>query len=94
MDKTIQCRDCGAEFQFTEAEQAFYAEKGFQNDPVRCPECRAKRKAQRNNRNSGERKMYDVICDECGAATQVPFQPSGDRPVYCRDCFEAKKNSY
>ena len=34
---------------------------------------------------SGE---YDVICAECGQPTQVPFQPRGDRPVYCRACFE------
>ena len=39
-DKTLTCKDCGAEFVFTEGEQAFYAEKGFENDPVRCPECR------------------------------------------------------
>ena len=35
-DKTLTCKDCGAEFVFTEGEQAFYAEKGFENDPVRC----------------------------------------------------------
>ncbi|WP_244835178.1 zinc-ribbon domain-containing protein [Clostridium sp. BJN0001] len=43
-DKTITCRDCGKEFIFTEGEQEFYKEKGFQNDPVRCPECRRKKK--------------------------------------------------
>ena len=48
-DKTIVCKDCGAEFVFTEGEQAFYAEKGFSTDPVRCPECRKARKAARNN---------------------------------------------
>lgn len=48
-DKTIVCKDCGKEFVFTEGEQAFYAEKGFTNDPVRCPECRKARKAARNN---------------------------------------------
>ncbi len=48
-DKTIVCKDCGKEFVFTEGEQAFYAEKGFTNEPVRCPECRKARKAQRNN---------------------------------------------
>ncbi len=48
-DKTIVCKDCGNEFVFTEGEQAFYAEKGFENDPVRCPECRkAKKNARRN----------------------------------------------
>ena len=35
--------------------------------------------------------MYDVICDGCGKPTQVPFQPRGDRPVYCRDCYQANK---
>ncbi len=45
-DKTIQCRDCGDEFVFTEGEQEFYAERDF-NDPIRCPDCRRARKAQR-----------------------------------------------
>jgi hypothetical protein len=46
-DKTIVCKDCGAEFAFTEGEQAFYKEKGFENEPVRCPECRRARKNAR-----------------------------------------------
>lgn len=36
-DETLTCRDCGKEFVFTASEQAFYAEKGFQNKPRRCP---------------------------------------------------------
>lgn len=48
-DKTIVCKDCGSEFIFTEGEQAFYQEKGFTNDPVRCPECRKTRKQQKYN---------------------------------------------
>ncbi|MEY7999823.1 zinc-ribbon domain-containing protein [Clostridium sp. JNZ X4-2] len=47
-DKTIVCKDCGKEFVFTEGEQEFYKEKGFENDPVRCPECRKKRKSEKN----------------------------------------------
>mgnify|MGYP000844599600 FL=1 len=47
-DKTIVCKDCGKEFVFTEGEQEFYKEKGFENDPVRCPDCRRKRKAEKN----------------------------------------------
>ena len=39
-DKTIVCKDCGAEFVFTAGEQEFYAEKGFQNEPQRCRACR------------------------------------------------------
>ena len=39
-DRTLKCKDCGADFIFTEGEQAFYKEKGFENDPVRCLACR------------------------------------------------------
>lgn len=55
-DKTLTCRDCGAEFVFTEGEQAFYKEKGFENDPVRCPDCRRARKnARRQQQNEYDR---------------------------------------
>lgn len=35
-----------------------------------------------------QREMHDVTCASCGTRTQVPFKPTGDRPVYCRDCFQ------
>lgn len=54
-DKTLVCKDCGKEFVFTEGEQAFYKEKGFENEPLRCPECRKARKQQRNS-NRGFRR--------------------------------------
>lgn len=50
-DKTLVCQDCGNEFIFTAGEQAFYKEKGLENEPKRCKECRDKRKAARNNQN-------------------------------------------
>ncbi|ERK28928.1 zinc-ribbon domain-containing protein [Clostridium intestinale] len=49
-DKTIVCRDCGKDFVFTEGEQAFYKEKGFDNEPVRCVDCRRAKKQQNNRR--------------------------------------------
>ena len=49
-DKKITCKDCGKEFIFTVGEQEFYKEKGFDNEPVRCADCRRARKAQQNNR--------------------------------------------
>ncbi len=49
-DKTLTCSDCGMEFEFSEREQAFYAEKGF-TEPRRCPSCRASRKAARAGGN-------------------------------------------
>ncbi|MBQ7152919.1 MAG: zinc-ribbon domain containing protein [Clostridia bacterium] len=88
-DKTLVCRDCGQEFTFTASEQAFYAEKGFTNEPSRCKACRDAHKAQRN---SGEpRKMYDVVCAACGNPCKVPFEPKGDRPVYCSECFNKQR---
>ncbi|MBL4933923.1 zinc-ribbon domain-containing protein [Clostridium paridis] len=50
-DKTLVCKDCGKEFVFTVGEQEFFKEKGFENDPVRCPECRKARKTQKFNRD-------------------------------------------
>ena len=82
-DRTLTCKECGKEFVFSASEQEFYAEKGFQNDPARCFECRQARKRQRNNR-----EMFDVLCAECGCETHVPFKPTEDRPVYCRDCYQ------
>jgi CxxC-x17-CxxC domain-containing protein len=93
-DKTLQCRDCEQEFVFTAGEQEFYAEKGFQNEPTRCRECRDARKRERDSsgRSNGQgRQLYTVVCADCGVETEVPFQPRGDRPVYCRDCFAAHK---
>ncbi len=49
-DKTIQCVDCGEDFTFTAGEQAFYKEKGLDNEPKRCKACRDKRKEERNSR--------------------------------------------
>ena len=94
-DKTLTCRDCGVDFIFSGSEQAFFAEKGFTNEPGRCPSCRAnKRNAQGGGSRGGDRQMYEVICDGCGATTQVPFQPRGDKPVYCRECYQRQNPRY
>ena len=50
-DKTIKCVDCGTEFTFTARDQAFYAEKGFNNEPKRCKACRDQKKAKMNKDN-------------------------------------------
>ncbi|NLO20752.1 MAG: zinc-binding protein [Syntrophomonadaceae bacterium] len=98
-DKYLVCKDCGSEFLFSASEQAFYAEKGFENEPGRCPTCRRARKQQRNSfgnsRGREDRQMFSTVCAACGQETTVPFEPTGDRPVYCRDCFQARRaNSY
>ena len=88
-DKTLVCKDCGAEFVFTAGEQEFYASRGFQNEPQRCKPCRdAKKNAAR-----APREMFTTVCANCGKEAKVPFQPSDDRPVYCSECYAAQKNS-
>ena len=54
-DKTLTCIDCGNEFTFTAGEQEFYKEKGLENEPKRCKECRDKKKASRENRSNEQR---------------------------------------
>ncbi len=49
-EETLVCKDCGKEFLFTEGEQAFYKEKGFENKPSRCADCRRANKQRRGNR--------------------------------------------
>jgi CxxC-x17-CxxC domain-containing protein len=95
-DERLTCTDCGAEFVFTAGEQEFFAAKGFQNKPNRCPACRSARKASRGGatRAAGlgsAREMYSVTCSACGQPAEVPFQPRGDKPVYCRDCFAPRQ---
>ena len=60
-DKTITCRDCGMDFVFTAGEQEVYAQKGFTNEPTRCPNCRRARKSGGGDRDRGgygERDSY------------------------------------
>ena len=88
-DKTITCKSCGTDFVFTENEQAFYKEKGFENEPQSCPPCRKAKKQQLRGGNSrGEREMFPAICAECGKSTTVPLKQTGDKPVYCKECYQ------
>ncbi len=89
-DKSLQCSDCSTTFTFSVEDQEFYQSKGFTNEPKRCPECRQARKSERGGSSSSygaPRQMFPVTCAECGKSTEVPFQPRGDKPVYCSDCF-------
>ena len=101
-DKSIKCYDCSNTFTFGAEEQEQFASRGHTNEPKRCPTCREERKSRQqanggNSHNSGSygnrsyssapRKMFPVTCVTCGKDTQVPFEPRGDRPVYCSDCY-------
>ncbi|MGD0152559.1 MAG: CxxC-x17-CxxC domain-containing protein [Thermacetogeniaceae bacterium] len=95
-EKILKCRECGCEFVFSASEQEYFAEKEFA-DPGRCLQCRQVRK--QNNLNAfrpgsrpQQREMHSATCSGCGVKTQVPFRPSYDRPVYCKDCLSRKHN--
>jgi CxxC-x17-CxxC domain-containing protein len=97
-DKMLSCRDCSKQFAFTTSEQEFYAQKGFTSDPSRCPDCREARKSQRGTTGSNTRhddrparQTFKATCSDCGGVAELPFNPSGDRPVYCRDCFGKRR---
>lgn len=90
-DKTLVCVECGSEFAFTASEQEFHASKGFGHEPKRCLSCRQARRARKTNGNTekktAQREYYDAVCVVCGADTQVPFLPEGNRPVCCSGCY-------
>ena len=99
-DKSIQCSDCGATFTFSVEDQEFFQKKGFTNEPKRCPDCRQKRKSERYGSSSygsssygTPRQMFPVTCAECGKETEVPFEPRGDKPVYCSECYRKVRPS-
>ena len=94
-DKTLTCSDCGSGFTFTAGEQEFHQSKGFTNEPRRCPTCRAARRGSEGggSRGGGSREMFSATCGSCGKEAKVPFEPRGDRPVYCNDCFQSQPRS-
>jgi CxxC-x17-CxxC domain-containing protein len=88
-DKTLICKDCGAEFVFTAGEQEFFAEKGFVNEPQRCKACRD---AKKNAGRSRDREVFVAVCAECGGEAKLPFRPRDGREVYCSDCFAKRRD--
>jgi len=87
-NRTINCAECGDEFLFSAGEQAFFSERGFVNDPKRCPACRAKRRIPPQRSIHPETQ---AICAGCGLETTVPFKPTQGRPVLCHLCFKKTK---
>jgi CxxC-x17-CxxC domain-containing protein len=98
-EKSLQCSDCGATFTFSAEEQEFFQSKGYTNEPKRCPSCRQARKTERYGNGGGgsgyraQRQMFPAKCAQCGKDTEVPFEPRGDKPVYCSDCYRKVRDS-
>ena len=89
----LTCAKCG-----NHISQLPFEPKG--DRPVYCFDCnKAFRQTRGDDRGRGPRaprQMYsvNVTCAECGAQiTELPFQPSGDKPVYCKNCMMARRNS-
>lgn len=41
-------------------------------------------------RDDGPKQMHPATCTKCGQDCEVPFRPTGDRPVFCSNCFKSQ----
>lgn len=91
-DKKLICRDCSKEFVWTAGEQQFFAQKGFDRAPIRCTDCRKKKKQQHQNQPSQTEteQYFKVTCSKCGKTSEVPFKPQQPDSLVCSDCFYAQ----
>jgi CxxC-x17-CxxC domain-containing protein len=98
-DKVLKCIDCGSDFIFTAGEQLFFHDKQFKNEPKRCKVCKTKRVAVLGAPPAaGQGYRYakvetQAVCSGCGKQTTVPFRPTQGRPVFCRECFQARRTA-
>ncbi len=92
-DRVLKCAECGGEFVFTAGEQAFYADKGFKNEPKRCRACKQQRGQGAGSGSNSQRVETRTTCSQCGKETTVPFKPTQGRPVYCRECFQQRRGA-
>ena len=69
--------------------------------PVKCQECFRKSRPKRSFNNDsrgrsfdrGPREMHKAVCADCKQECEVPFKPSGDKPVRCKECFAKYRES-
>lgn len=86
-DKNLTCKECSKEFVWSAGEQKFYADKGLQNSPGRCPECRRQKKEFKANQ-----PKFSIICKNCGKEGEVPFQPRNPNDILCAECFKQRQS--
>jgi len=80
-DKPVYCNDC-----FQPDNGGNSRDSRFERNERRSPQ-RGGRDEYRSYDRDNRKQMYETVCDECGDECQVPFSPSGDKPVYCDECF-------
>ncbi len=71
------------------------SERPFKGEHYSKPFKRFEHFRSRENRDQGnsyrERKLTQAVCADCHKECEVPFKPTGDRPVYCKDCFSRRR---
>ncbi len=86
------CADCGAKFDLPFEPRT--------DKPVFCNDCFKNKKNQdqgrgdyRRGSDNRNREMFSAVCDKCGSKCEVPFRPSGGKPIFCDNCFTKNKNN-
>ncbi|MEQ1870157.1 MAG: zinc-ribbon domain containing protein [Vicinamibacterales bacterium] len=93
-DRILRCVDCGAEFIWTAGEQQFFAGKNFRNEPKRCKQCKGNRASRPAGAPRARERVETVTdCSACGKETTVPFKPTQGRPVFCKECFQSRRDA-
>lgn len=96
-DKKLFCKDCQKEFIWSKGEQKFFADKGFTSAPIRCSDCRKKKKAGLGNvgavkdKSFSSDQMYEVKCSKCSKISEIPFKPVDPDGIMCSQCFEQSR---
>jgi CxxC-x17-CxxC domain-containing protein len=87
-EQALQCVDCFKSFEFTPAEQQFFAAKGLMNSPKRCVDCRILLRAWRQGLTG---TTAEAICTKCGIKCRLPFIPKGHSPIFCSTCLHERR---
>jgi len=89
----VVCQECGQETEVPfepDGTRPVYCKECFQKKNPRRGEGRPHRGGRMGGRDRPPREMHKVVCQECGQETEVPFEPDGTKPVYCKECFQKK----
>src|SRR5258708_15560479 len=97
-DITLTCKDCGNPFVFTAGEQEFYQQRGLMNQPGRCSDCRAARKATGGGGGASyrgrppgcygvERAVLPATCSARGKEDPGPVQAHSHHPAFLSHCL-------
>lgn len=91
VDREQKCISCGGTFVFSAGEQAFFYDKGFQNDPRHCKLCKRSKSERHEGKPPRSAVETRVTCSACGVETTVPFKLTQNRPALCRACFTSRE---